>query len=284
MRGKRSGANASAGRPPRLRRWATAGLLLGAAGAAVAQLPAAWLARSVAALSEGRVLLADARGTLWSGDALAVLGAGAGSRDAAVLPGRLHWSVRWRDGGFELALRQACCLHGTPRLRIEPGWGRVALTLAPGNGGRGGAGQPLGRWPAAWLGGLGTPWNTLQLTGELRLSSGGLRAERVLGRWQFGGSARVELADIASRLATLPRLGSYRLEIDAPPGTPPGTAELALATDEGPLELEARGQWTAAGLRLRGQAQAAPGSEAALDNLLNIIGRRQGDRSLITIG
>ena len=37
-------------------------------------------------------------------------------------------------------------------------------------------------------------------------------------------------------------------------------------------------------LRFRGEAQAAPGSETALNNLLNIIGRRQGARSVITIG
>jgi general secretion pathway protein N len=277
---RRAPARAAA-RPLRLRQWAVAGALLGAAGAAIATAPAAWLARSVARVTDGHVLLADARGTLWSGDAMAVLGAGAGSRDAAVLPGRLHWSLRWRDGAFELTLRQACCLRGAPRLRIEPGWGRIAVALAPGADA---AGELLGQWPAAWLAGLGTPWNTLQLAGDLRLASPGLRFERVLGRWQFSGSARIELADVASRLATLPRLGSYRLEIDAPPGTAPGTAQLALQTDEGPLELDARGQWAATGLRLRGEARAAPGSEAALDNLLNIIGRRQGDRSLITIG
>ncbi len=277
---RRAGLMAGA-RPLRLWRWAAAGTMLGATAAAIASVPAAWLARSVAQLTDDRVLLADARGTLWSGDAMTVLGAGAGSRDAAVLPGRLHWSLHWRDGAFELALRQACCLRGAPRLRIEPGWRRIAVALAPGVGA---TSDLLGQWPAAWLGGLGTPWNTLQLAGDLRLASSGMRFERVLGRWQVSGSARVELADIASRLATLPRLGSYRLEIDAPPGTAPGTAQLALHTDEGPLQLDARGQWAATGLRLRGEARAAPGSEAALDNLLNIIGRRQGDRSLITIG
>lgn len=273
---------AVATRALRLRGWAAAGALLGATGAAVATAPAAWLANSVAGLTGGRLLLADARGTVWSGDAITVLGGGAGSRDAAVLPGRLQWSLRWREGAFELALRQACCLRGVPRLRIEPGWRRVAVALAPAPDTD--AGELLGQWPAAWLGGLGTPWNTLQLAGDLRLASPGLRFERVLGRWQVSGSARIELADVASRLATLPRLGSYRLEIDAPPGTAPGTAQLVLETDEGPLELDASGQWAATGLRLRGEARAAPGAEAALDNLLNIIGRRQGDRSLITIG
>jgi general secretion pathway protein N len=37
-------------------------------------------------------------------------------------------------------------------------------------------------------------------------------------------------------------------------------------------------------MRFRGEARAAEGQEAALANLLNIIGRRQGATSLISIG
>ena len=59
---------------------------------------------------------------------------------------------------------------------------------------------------------------------------------------------------------------------------------LAAATLSGALRLSAQGQWAATGLRLRGEATAAPGSERALDNLLNIIGRRQGARSVFAIG
>jgi len=38
------------------------------------------------------------------------------------------------------------------------------------------------------------------------------------------------------------------------------------------------------GLRFRGTAKAAPGAEDALNNLLNIIGRRNGALSAISIG
>ena len=61
-------------------------------------------------------------------------------------------------------------------------------------------------------------------------------------------------------------------------------AALNLSTLEGALRLTGEGQWTGAGLRFRGDAQAAEGNEAALNNLLNIIGRRQGARSVISIG
>jgi general secretion pathway protein N len=141
----------------------------------------------------------------------------------------------------------------------------------------------IGQWPAAWLVGLGTPWNTLQPSGSLRLSSSGLTLERVQGRWLFSGQAELELAAMASRVCTLDVLGSYRLALhgDAARGV---AATVQLSTTEGALQLGGSGQWSASKLRFTGQASAAPGAEAALSNLLNIIGRRQGALSLISIG
>jgi general secretion pathway protein N len=63
---------------------------------------------------------------------------------------------------------------------------------------------------------------------------------------------------------------------------------VTLATTSGPLQLSGSGQLLGAGasqaLRFRGTASAAPGSEAVLNNLLNIIGRRQGAQAVISIG
>ena len=56
--------------------------------------PAAWLTRYVASATDARVLLSDARGSVWSGSAVVVLTGGPGSRDAASLPGRIEWSLR----------------------------------------------------------------------------------------------------------------------------------------------------------------------------------------------
>ena len=152
-------------------RWAIAGLLVGVLAALVAFAPAAWLAGAVAANTGQRLLLTDARGTIWSGSAVAVLTGGAGSRDASALPGRLEWTLgAARASALELRARQACCLNGTVTLRLRPGFGRMTTTLLPANGW-------VGQWPSAWLGGLGTPWNTLQLGGAIRLvSPGGLSA------------------------------------------------------------------------------------------------------------
>ncbi len=258
-------------------RWAVAGAVCGALAGLVAFAPAAWLASAVASATSDRLLLTDARGTLWNGSALPVLTGGPGSRDASALPGRLEWKLAWSGLGAELRARQACCLRGEVRALIRPGLGRVTVQVLPAES------TTIGQWPAAWLTGLGTPWNTLQLGGALRLTSPGLSVEWVQGRMRFSGEAALDVANASSRLATLDSLGSYRLTLR---GNAAGTdaAILTLITVDGALRLSGQGEWTGTGLRFRGEAQAADGSEAALNNLLNIIGRRQGARSIISIG
>lgn len=255
-------------------RWAVAGAVLGALIGLVAFAPAAWLARVVASASGERLLLADARGTIWSGSAIPVLTGGPGSRDAAALPGRLGWTLGWRGAALEVRATQDCCLTNALMLRVSPGLSRWTIVLVPSAG-------TLGQWPSAWLGGLGTPWNTLQLGGSLRLASPGFSAERVAGRWRVEGSLDVELANTSSRLSTLETLGSYRLRLA---GDPSGQPTLTLTTQDGALQLSGNGNWGPGGVRFRGEARAAPGDETALSNLLNIIGRRDGARSVISIG
>lgn len=262
-----------------MKRWALLGGVLGALLALVSFAPAAWLAQGVAQGTEGRLLLADARGTIWRGSAVLVLTGGAGSRDASALPGRMQWTLGLDGSDLALRARQACCIEGELKLRVVPGLGRLRLEL-PGSAGA--APVLLGQWPAGWLVGLGTPWNTLQPSGTLQLSSAGLVAEAVQGRWIFGGQGELQLRGLASSLSTLEELGSYRLQLQ---GDARGdAAQLQLSTLAGALQLSGSGQWAASKLRFNGQASAAPGSEAALGNLLNIIGRRQGALSLISIG
>jgi general secretion pathway protein N len=225
-------------------------------------------------------LLTEARGTVWSGSALPVLTGGADSRDAVALPDRLEWSLSMRGlATAELALRQACCMVGEPRVRVALGLGRTNIAVLPSPQAPGGA---VMQWPAALLTGLGTPWNTLQLGGMVKLAAQDLQIERVQGRLRVLGFAQLDIQNTHSRVATLDTLGSYRLTVQGDPAQ--GDAKLQLSTVEGALQLSGDGLWTAAGVRFRGQAQAAPGNETALNNLLNIIGRRQGDRSVISIG
>ena len=64
----------------------------------------------------------------------------------------------------------------------------------------------------------------------------------------------------------------------------PTPAPNELSTIEGSMQLSGTGHWVGSRLRFEGVASAAPEHEAALANLLNIIGRRNGARSIITLG
>ena len=64
-------------------RWAVGGIVIGAMLALIANLPAAWVASALASATGQRLMLADARGTLWSGSAVAVLTGGPQSQEQA---------------------------------------------------------------------------------------------------------------------------------------------------------------------------------------------------------
>lgn len=258
------------------RRWGWWGAGVGALLGLLLFAPAAWLAQAVTRGTEGRVVLAEAQGTVWTGSAVAVLTGGLGSRDARALPGRLGWHLRPAGLGLRLELNQDCCLPTPVHLIIRPGFGRVGVQVGTAEGG-----AVAGHWPAAWLGGLGTPWNTLELSGVMRLQTQDLRLEWVQGRLRVEGQAAITLQDVASRVTTLDRLGSYRLSFV---GGDQGQVNLGLYTENGALQLSGAGTLGPAGLHFRGEAWANDAERGALNNLLNIIGRRQGDRSVISIG
>jgi len=269
------------GLPPARRSWPwwAAGLVLGALLTLLVTAPATWLAAWIHESSGQRLLLADARGSVWSGSAVVVLTGGPGSRDASALPGRLRWTfglARENRARVELRLRQACCIGDQVRVQIEPGWGRLRLSLPPGPG-------ELGQWPASWLAGLGAPFNTVRLGGQLRLSTDGFALETVQGRWRVGGRAELAIGSLSSALAPVDTLGSYRLVLGGDGATPDG-ATLQLSTEQGPLRLTGAGQWVGPRLRFRGEARADAGSQALLNNLLNLLGQRRGDVTLLAIG
>ncbi len=256
-------------------RWAVAGAIVGVLAGLVLFAPASWLASAILSSTGGRLVLADARGTIWSGSAVAVLAGDPDSRDASFLPGRIEWTLAPRWYGVDLAARHACCINGTATVQIRPGVGRVRATLVPRT-------DWIGQWPSAWLGGLGTPWNTLQLGGNFRLLSPGVTIESVEGRWRLDGRVDLALEGVSSRLTTLDTLGSYKVSLTG--GASNSATLLSVTTQDGPLQLTGSGTWGPGGVKFRGEARAAAVDEAALSNLLNIIGRRDGARSIISIG
>jgi general secretion pathway protein N len=249
--------------------WAAGGSLLGLALSIALFIPASWLAARVEGASEGRVLLSDARGTVWSGSADLLLTGGAGSTDSLALPTRVDWRIRPRWNGFKVELSTACCTPQAVALRVRPGWRGTRVDVQ----------DNRTQWPASLLAGLGTPWNTLQLDGDLVLSSQSLSVEWIEGRLALAGRAELQAQRMSSRLSTLRPMGSYRITV-----TGGATPTLQLETLEGSLQLSGSGQWVGSRLHFSGVATAAPEREDALANLLNIIGRRSGPRSIISIG
>jgi len=294
----------------RQRRLAMFGAALGLVAGGFAFLPASLLASAVAQATNDQFLLAEAEGTIWSGSAITVLTGGAGSHDASVLPTRLEWKLRPRLNGVTLHLTQDCCLaHGLdlsvrrtldawrvdvvgPDERDKPA--AAAEKVVPGANGADAAAlataTPVGQWPMGWLEGRGFPWNTIHPGGVLTLSTRNLQFSLKGGHWSTLGSAQVEIRQASSRLTTLDSLGTYRVLIQPDPSTqvrPGDGASRALvwiSTIDGALLIDGRGLIGATGFRLRAEAHAAPGNEAALDNLLNLIGRRNGASSAISIG
>ena len=257
----------------RLRRLALWGALLGGVLALGAVMPARWLASAVEHATAGRLQLRNAQGLWWNGDALPLLTGGPGSRDALLIPSRLHWQLGlgWRE--LRLTLQQDCCLPQGLTLRVQPGWGQARLELSP---------VQNVQWPAQWVEGLGAPWNTLKPGGLLSLDSPGLTLELASGQApRLQGQVRLTVQQASSRMSTLAPLGSYQVRVQGQGERPVG---LHLSTQTGPLQLQGTGEIGPHGLRFRGTASPDEGYEAALNNLLNLIGRRQGAQSLFSIG
>ena len=166
-------------------------------------------------------------------------------------------------------LQSACCTPEPLRLAISLGWQGLRIDVA----------NQQSKWPAHWLVGLGAPWNTVQPAGSLQL-----RTENVV--WLSNaqtpmaqGVAELTLSQLASPLSTLRPLGTYRLRVQGG-----DTMAVSLATLEGGLQLSGNGQWANGRLKFKGEARAQPALEAALSNLLNILGQRQGAISILELG
>ena len=252
-------------------RWALAGGLVGLVLALLVFAPARWLAALVQQASGGHIVLAAPRGSFWQGSAQLEFSGGEGSRDAIALPGALTWRLRPTWSGMTMQLNAECCTQQQPmQLTVTPaGWGGVRLAVS----------DSQSNWPAGLLVGLGTPWNTLQVQGELLASTQGFTVHWLQGRLSIAGRLQLDANRVASRLSTLRPIGSYRLTLL---GGPASTLELS--TLEGSLRLTGQGQWVGQRLRFEGEASATPESIDALSNLLNIIGRRKGATAIIKVG
>ena len=247
--------------------WAMA---LGVVLAALVSAPAQWLSWAVSQLTHGQVQMRDARGSVWRGDAQWVLTSGEGGREALALPSRLAWQIQWVGFlSWQWRFQTDCCLTQPWRFTLIPSIDGLDLSL------QGGASQ----WPLRWLGGLGAPWNTVGLDGflgtkevDLKVSWRPWHAQGL----QIVGKADLEMAEVTSDLSTIKPLGDYKVLLVANENV-----SISLQTLRGHLNLQGQGTWNTKGLRFEGLAEAAKGYEAALMNVLGVLGQRRGERTVL---
>jgi general secretion pathway protein N len=253
--------------------WVVLGALFGMLIILVLFAPARWLSQYVTHASQQRLQLMAPSGTLWNGSVQLKLGAGKGSRDEAVLPGRVSWKVRPSMQGLRVSVAADCCLTQPWNwvMKLSLNGLRLDLSDLPEN-------RPS-ILPSALLSGLGTPWNTLQLQGALSLSTRNMSLLWQANGWTMAGQAQIDATDISTSLSTLKPVGSYRFTLHG--GAQP---YLQLNTIKGSLQLHGSGRWVNQRLQFVGEARAQPDRADALANLLNIIGRRDGERVIIQIG
>jgi general secretion pathway protein N len=266
-------------------RWAWTGASIGLLLAFITQAPAHWLTHAIEQASGERVLLPDAQGTVWNGSAQWVLNEGplnnaatpntARPASTTSLPTRVTWRlgprIDWTNLRITLSATviSTCCTPQPVRVDVSPLWRGLRFQVS----------DHTSNWPASWLVGLGAPWNTVQPEGQMQLRTTQLQWSQQAGTETLLGLAELQMQQLSTRLSTLRPLGSYRVLVQGG-----DTVALTLDTLEGSLLLQGTGQLLNGRVHFSGEATAAPDAQAALSNLLNILGQRQGTKSILKMG
>lgn len=221
----------------------------------IVMMPAAWITPQFAKATQGHINLTEASGSLWHGSATLVLAAGAGGGTGTLLPGRVQWDTAFwplLTGRLSMRMRQ------TPAMpeAIEVDAAARNATVS--------AGEIA--VPAALLAGLGTPFNTLDLQGAVRLA---WTPWRLLGARSYGQLV-LTLTDMSSRVSLVKPLGSYRVVLQAQGDS--STIDLTTLSGSS-LLLSGHGTIAANSTTFHGQASATERTSEILAGLLNLIGR-----------
>jgi len=248
--------------------------LVGVLAIVVANAPANWLAGWLASRTDGVVLLADARGTVWSGSAVMAVatprGAGEPRGEAAglALPGRVTWTL-------EIERLLAPVLHLThDGVLVQPLAVRVrdgGLVLDAGS-------LAL---PASMLRLAGAPLNTLLPEGRCTLQWNGLRFD---GAGPPVGEGTLRVGAFGLAISPVKPLGDYLVSWSS------GANGLAwqLATEQGPLQMEGGGSLVGRRAQARIVVRIARDTPVAtvaqLNPLLDMLGRRSPTEAVIETG
>jgi general secretion pathway protein N len=252
----------------RLVLWLLAGLISVVATALIF-LPASWMSAVLESQTDGRFTLGDAQGTLWRGSAF--IGAAPSGRDPVtpLLPGRFAWHLSPLAllGRIDAELENQSAL--LEPIRITGSWREWQISPS------------AVLLPAERLASLGAPLNTVQPSGQMRLSWKPLQLARRERTVDITGLMNLEMKDIASRLSPIKPLGAYNLALD----WHGQQADVALTTIHGPMLLNGRGTVVNGRLHFSGKAEAEAGQEERLANLLNLLGqrRKEGGKDVIAL-
>jgi general secretion pathway protein N len=223
-----------------------------------ATMPARWIEARLAAAMPGRYQVHAIEGTLWKGDAQAVVNAPGGSLvvdriewrflPSRLLQGRLAFAIDAKGAGFDARYEATHSFAGSG-VRDLTAHADAALAAAV---------VPLA---SGWRpeGQVTVTASSIEISGQ-----------------QVRGDARVEWKAAGLALSEVKPLGSYRIELAA---DGPG-AKIAVATLDGPLRFTGQGrvEWPYR-LAFAGEASGEAAKAEALGPLLDLMGPRRPDGS-----
>lgn len=223
----------------------------------VATAPAAWVDASLRQASDGRVRLAEAGGTLWSGRGQIEI------RDLKLQTG-IARRIGWRLVPEYLMLgklRYDVLLGGADKsFPVTVSFSRVEATRAEID------------LPAAVLGLADPRLAPLELAGDVLL-----RVERFsFERDAVEGSGTLQWRDAGSALAPVSPLGDYELRFKGNGSV----VSASLHTLQGPMQLDGAGTWARGrNPEFLGTARVAPQHRQQLAPLMRMIAVERGDGS-----
>jgi len=248
--------------------WLLAGIV-SIALTALVFFPASWMASIVETQTAGRLTLGDAQGTLWRGSAFIGGAPGGNGPVTPLLPGRFSWrlSPMLLLGQVDAELANTAALSRP--ISVIGSWHQWLISPSAVS------------LPAERLAALGAPLNSVQPSGQMRLSWEQLQLVRQGGEIEMTGTMNLEMNDIASRLSPVKPLGTYNLAFDWR-GL---QAAATLKTVQGPLLLSGSGMFANGRLQFSGKAEIEAGQEERLANLLGLLGqrRKEGGKDVIAL-
>ena len=219
--------------------------------------PVAWLSPLVQRQTNGKVALGDPDGSIWKGCATPGDTTVIEGKIVPFLAGRFCWQLSplLLIGKLELTLDNALVLAAP--VAFEGTWPLLQI----------GAGSLHA--PASALTPLGAPFNTINTTGQLRLSWDAIELAANTRVPDIRGNIHLDLTNISSPLSAVKPLGSYQLQLLMQGQR----AKITLQSSAGPLRLNGTGSIVGKRVFFSGQGEADKSAERQLIPLLAMLGR-----------